>query len=164
MDEKFRLNVEKSMELEAEGYWFYKKCAETTKDKEGIETFNFLAGEEKIHYEKIADFLSEHTNVPNPSVNRKLITKVTGIFESGLEGKDLSKVADTIDALNLGIKSEEESINFYNELIEESVDEKTRFFFTKLAEEEKRHKSILERDIENLTKTGDFYDFKQVTS
>jgi len=162
--EKISLSLRKALNLELDGYEFYTKCAQLTDSKEAKEMFNFLAREEQTHYERIEDLYQENfreeyfayercirTEEPNKSVSK--------IFDL----EKLHEKADVLDALNLGIKAENESISLYGNLAQSSENKEMKEIFEKLVEEEKKHLLILEGERETVTDTGAFKDFKIVT-
>ena len=51
------------MEIEKQGYVFYKKAKEDTDDEEAGQLFEFLAKEENIHYKFLED---QHSYISDP--------------------------------------------------------------------------------------------------
>ncbi len=69
-----------------------------------------------------------------------------------------------LDALNIALKVEDKSIKLYSRLARESENPELRSFFKELVREEENHRSLLETEIEFVTETGSFKDFRVVTS
>jgi rubrerythrin len=88
----------------------------------------------------------------------------SGIFERNVEGGNLDDKPDALAALNVGIRAEENSINLYQKLADEAEDIQIREFFEKLVSEENRHRLILQTEVEFVIDTGEFHDFKTVTT
>ena len=152
----------RGLDLETEGRGFYLKCADGTTDKEGKGMFAYLASEEKVHYDKIAAVFREYDakGFRNYVEEKGLMS---GVFKGEVKGGKLSGKSDALDALNIGIAAEEKSIMLYDNLSKTAPTREIRALFSKLVEEEKRHKNILENEVEFVTDTGEFHDFKTVT-
>jgi len=162
MDPKMCRALESALSLELEGRDFYRRCAENTSDQEGKAMFGYLAGEEQTHYNKIEDFFNRqfHMEYCEYIEGKK---DASGVFRTDVPGGRLDSTSDALDALNVGIKAEEKSIELYSKLSGEAPDEKTKAFFDRLQEEERKHRNILDNEVEFVTKTGEFHDFKTVT-
>ncbi|MBU0761893.1 MAG: ferritin family protein [Candidatus Altiarchaeota archaeon] len=155
----------KALDLEEEGMKFYTKCKETTKDENGKEMFSYLAKEEIIHYNKVAEIFKTYLNKGYCDyIAARQDKPESGVFEKNFPGGGLNDKTDILAALNIGINAEENSIKLYKQLAEDSENDEAKMAFQKLATEEQKHKSILENEIEFVTGTGEFHDFKQVTS
>jgi rubrerythrin len=152
----------RALDLEREGRALYLKCAEKTGDSAGKSMFTYLANEEKIHYDKIAQ-LYEHEDFKGYCEYVEATGLTSGIFDKKAKGVTLDGKSDTLDALNLGIRAEENSIDLYIRLADDASSEDMRVFFEHLVAEERKHRSILENEIEFVTETGDFKDFKIIT-
>lgn len=79
-------------------------------------------------------------------------------------GGNLDAKSDALDALNIAIKAEDNSVLLYQRLAGGSKNEKLKKVFMQLAAEEKKHFYILENEVESVTKTGAYSDFKIVTT
>jgi len=157
--------LNKALDLEIEGHEFYTGCAEHTSRKEGQDFFRYLAGEELVHYDKIAEiyrdnFDKEHCDYRDRTQD---MGKASGIFEKRVPGGNLDDKSDALDALNIAIRVEENSIRLYEDLAKKSEDPEMRGFFERLVREEENHRSLLETEVEFVTETGTFKDFKIVT-
>ncbi len=152
----------RGLDLETEGREFYLRCADGTTDKEGRGMFEHLANEEKVHYDKIAAVFREYDAKGfRDYVEEKGL--MSGVFKDDVPGGRLSGKSDALDALNIGIAAEEKSIVLYENLSKTAPSREIRELFSKLVEEEKRHKNILENEVEFVTDTGEFHDFKTIT-
>ncbi len=166
MDEKKMCEaLEKALRLEEEGMNFYTKCGETTNDKNGREMFQYLAKEEVKHYNKVAQIFKTYLQKGYCDyIAGKKDAKKSGVFEKNFPGGSLNEKSDVLDALNIGLKAEENSIRLYKKLATGAESDDVRLAFQKMMDEEQRHKSILENEVEYVTGTGEFNDFRQVTS
>ncbi|MFH0862200.1 MAG: ferritin family protein [Candidatus Altiarchaeota archaeon] len=152
----------RALDLETEGRQFYLRCAQSTTSPEGKNMFTFLANEEKLHYERIAELYErEEYKAYCDYVEAKGLT--TGVFEKRVKGGNLDEKSDALSALNVGIKAEENSIELYSTLANGASSEQMRMFFERLVSEERNHRNILGNEIEFVTGTGDFRDFTAVT-
>jgi rubrerythrin len=157
--------LDRALDLEVEGYEFYMRCAAHTSSGEGQDFFRYLAGEELIHHDKVAEIYRDNFNSEycdyRDRINR--MKKVSGVFEEHVPGGDLDVKSDALDALNIALKAEENSIRLYRDLAGRSDDPEMGRFFEKLAGEEENHRSLLETEIDFITETGAFKDFRAVT-
>jgi len=158
----------RALDLEVEGMEFYAKCAEHTSSRDGKDMFKHLAGEEKVHYEKVTDIFKRLYNDEYCSyaeAHRRVGMRVSGggVFEKKVPGGNLDDESDALDALNIALKAEENSIRLYEKLAAGTSDRDARVLFTRLVDEERTHRSILEAEAEFITETGEFHDFKTVT-
>lgn len=155
---------ERGLDLEAEGMEFYLKAAKATSNKQGRDMFNHLADEEKVHYDNIASLYEKLYNKQYCLYKEKSGERAdSGVFEEKVSGGIISEKSDALDALNIAIKAEENSIELYGRLAKDAPDEEARIFFSHLVEEEQKHRQILEAEVEFITETGEFTDFKTVT-
>lgn len=157
--------LKKAIELEERGYAFYSQCAEKTKNSEGKEMFSYLAREEVKHMEKIRE-LSE-----GGSIDRGIVVNIPDmaevefdVFERKVPGGEADEEADALGALNIGVRAEKNSIKLYSGLVEQCGGGVCRDFFARLVGEEQKHLSILEAEADSVTETGNFFDFKTVTT
>lgn len=156
----------KALDLEVDGYEFYSACAEHTSSEKGKEMFNYLADEERVHYDRVEEIYKskfggrciEYTSRSDRETSK------SSVFEEKVPGGNLDEKSDALDALNIGIKVEDNSIELYRQLAEESKDPEINSFFAKLVKEEEKHRQILENEVELVTETGNFTDFKVVTT
>ncbi len=161
--EEISKSLRKALDLELDGYEFYTKCAKLTDSREAKEMFNFLAREEQTHYERIEDMYQENFREEYFAYERCIrVEEPNKGFSKIFDLEKLHEKADVLDALNLGIKTEKESIGLYGNLAKTEKKE-TKELFEKLVEEEKKHLLILEGERETVTDTGAFKDFKIVT-
>lgn len=153
----------KALDLELEGYEFYTECAKHTENEEGKQMFRHLAQEEEDHMERVAEIYHKKFEDAYCDYQERDRT-ITNVFQEKVKGGNLDEKSNAIDALNIGIKAEENSIQLYKKMQKKAEDEEVEKFFRKLVDEEKKHRMILEEEIEYLTETGSFHDFKVVTS
>ncbi|MDD5111309.1 MAG: ferritin family protein [Candidatus Altiarchaeota archaeon] len=146
--------------LEKEGFEFYTKAAGETADANGKAMFKYLAGEEVWHYDTVNDLIRGFGGHPDAIEDAQ--SEPSGIFGETAGGKRGRK-ADALDALNIGIRAEDKSIETYSKLFEATGDKNLKRAVKRLIDEERRHKAILEAEIEFVTDTGEYHDFKTIT-
>ncbi len=156
--------LDRALDLEIEGHDFYMRCAEHTSNREGQEFFRYLAGEELVHYNRVSEVY--RSNFRDYCGREERVLKLGGesaVFEENVPGGNLDERSDALDALNIAIGVEENSIELYRGLAEGSDDPEMREFFEMLVGEEENHRSLLENEVEFVTETGVFEDFRVVT-
>lgn len=158
--------LNKALELETEGKAFYLECAEKTRDVNGKQMFKYLAGEEEDHLEKVEKIYREEFNKEFTEFREKYRKNLppSGVFQRKAPGASVDKKAGALDALNIGLLAEENSILLYSRLESMAQSDRLKKVFRKLAAEEQKHLLILRQAIETMTETGAYYDFKIVTS
>jgi rubrerythrin len=152
--------LESARKLEKEGFEFYTKAAGKTGNVDGVEMFKFLAGEEVKHYRIVDAIIKKAGGTSVPMADEKPYK--SNVFEETAGGKVGGK-ADQLDALNIGIQAEDRSIKAYSDIYDKTSDNNMKIVMKKLVEEEKKHRSILEKEIEFVTDTGEFHDFRTIT-
>jgi rubrerythrin len=158
--------LDKALEIELEGRKFYLECMAKTKHAGGREMFRYLAEEEWIHYEKVETLYHREFEKEYKGFKKLQSAKepVSGIFPKKVPGGNVDNKSDALDALNIALKAEDNSIQLYQRLAGGSKNEKLKKVFAQLAIEERKHYLILEKEIESVTGTGAYTDFKVVTS
>ena len=157
--------LSKALDIEEEGRDFYIECFKKTSDENGKKMFKTLAEDELRHYNRIAEIFESHMRQGYCDyLDSKGKRKKSGIFESDIPGAAIDEASDALEALNIGINAENNSINLYSRLADDAQDDTMKTAFIKLTQEEQKHKSILEQEVEFIMQTGQFSDFKQVTS
>jgi rubrerythrin len=149
----------RAFQIEEEGFAFYSECAKETEDADGRRMFSHLAGEEKKHFERFAGVWAENVDSQPPSFNPDH-KQVTGFFAVGGASQ-----RDELDALNSGVEAERKSITLYSYIAKRSdLTTKARGVVNEILGEEEKHLAILNAEAESVTKTGEYIDFKTVTS
>lgn len=115
--------VETAVRIEENGFAFYNEAAKLVKDEKTADIFNYLAGEEKKHIEIFQNLLQGLETEPLPPSEieeydhyMKYLTD-ENVFtrEVGAE-KVINQIQSDVDALNLAIDIEKDSILFYSGL------------------------------------------------
>jgi rubrerythrin len=114
--------LDAAIQIEKNGKAFYEQIARLVKEREAKSTFEFLAAEEERHMEEIKA-LSEGLSGPPETLEREefelylrgLVSE--HIFtEDGAGLRKASEIKDAIDAVDIAIGFEKDSIIFFEEL------------------------------------------------
>jgi len=150
---------DKAMETEREGIEFYEKAAAKAQDVNSREIFQMLAKAEQQHlsdienakeairysyssYDWKGDFVSE-VGKEIEAIGRQYLPKLTGDIAS----------AGALEAINMGIKLEQDSIAFYTDAKTKVTDLGVANLFGSLVWAEKVHLFILELGKDKVTGT-----------
>jgi rubrerythrin len=150
--------IEVSLCIEKQGLIFYEKAAKKARALEVQEMFQRLANEEKEHIQSLqnkAQFLQPA--LLNKTSSRKHVDKFIAEELKGKVFPDIKKQGESefpdfqsdVEALDLGIQSEQRSIDVLSELLKKEKKLDVRTIFAHLLVEEKRHLA----DLEALRKT-----------
>ena len=142
-----------SLCIEKQGLNYYEKAAKKAKDPRVQKMFQHLADEEKEHIQTLqakARFLqpalqkkSSSRNQIDNFIARELKGKVFPDFKGGADG-EIPDFSSDVEALELGIQSEQRSIQVLNELLLNEKKLDVRTIFLHLLAEEKKHLAGLE--------------------
>ncbi|MBN2071184.1 MAG: ferritin family protein [Candidatus Krumholzibacteriota bacterium] len=115
---------EMGMDIEKNGEAYYKKAAELAKDPKVKKVFEYLAKEEKSHWEifkKLRDTLGGDSATPTvmdpEGVNNLYLEALvkSRLFSNEKEAEQVAeKAADAIDALNAALIFEKDTILFFS--------------------------------------------------
>ncbi|MFC1926525.1 ferritin family protein [Chloroflexota bacterium] len=148
-----------AMEREDGGSKFYLDAANRTDDAKGKKMFQWLAEEEKRHYNKL---LIQHKELSRGGNWQNIESDEAPIsareFPSLAEAAGEVKAgAGDLDALQMGINAEKESIELYSKAAQEATDSQAKAMFLGLIEEEQGHLELLEAEHEWLAKSRQYF-------
>lgn len=140
--------IEVSLCIEKQGLIFYEKAANKVRAVKVKEMFQRLANEEKEHIQSLqtkARFLQPA--LINKASSRKHVDKFIAEELKGkvfpvIKGNDESEIPEfqsDVEALDLGIQSEQRSIDVLSELLKRETKLDVRTIFSHLLAEEKKH-------------------------
>lgn len=138
--------VDIGIQIEQNGEAFYKKVLEKVTSDKAKNIFNFLANEEVKHIKmfeniaKEADTIKEDEgNFPAEYFDYVKALASEHLFTNAGQGELLSqKVTTDIEAIEIGISFEKDSIIFYQEMLR-MVKDKDVEVLNKIIEQEKMH-------------------------
>lgn len=140
-----------AMNAEAEAKKFYLEAAAKAQSDAGKKLFTELAEFEQGHYDRVRKIIeSRSTGVKlteiTPSKDIPAKAEVEGQFEPN---KD-----EIIKVLTMGIEAEKKAQAKYLEIAKISPDSEIKSMFNSMAEEERKHRSILEDQFYSMSNQG----------
>lgn len=155
---------ETAMNLEITGLKNYLRFARETENISGKNMFVILANDELDHYlllkglkEKYMEFGKFSSPQISSSIVEKLFPKISEVSKS-----EKSKITD-LDALNLALKLEENSREFYLDEAKKTKDPNLKDAFERLAQIEDGHYRLIRAEIDSITKSGFWMDIPEFT-
>lgn len=149
------MNVyEYAMKVEKEGEAYYREMASSTNNAGLKRIFTMLADEEVKHYNVFKNMMKEE-DMDLESLN--LLTDTKTIFETLSEERDnVDLDQEQIQFYKDAMAREEDAHNFYEEKASEIEDATEKAIFLQIAEEEIKHKKVLEEIILFLEEPADW--------
>lgn len=154
-----------AIKMEEEARMYYEKLAATVTVPELKELFTILAAAEQEHY----DALVKIKQSINPQKAQfKALQEAACVFKPLLAKRDfMAELKEDPDAYQHVIKEEEKGIKLYEELAKQAKDEETRGALLMIADEERKHLSIVENiysfveSPKNFLAWGEFSNLKE---
>lgn len=154
-----------AIKREEEARTYYEKLAAATAVPELKNLFTMLAAAEQEHH----DTLVAMKGSINPQKSRfKVLLEAACLFKPLLAKRDLmAELKEDPDAYKHVVKEEEEGVRFYEELSAQAKDEGTRETLLMIADEERKHLSIVENiysfveSPKNFLAWGEFSNLKE---
>jgi len=151
-----------AISIEIYGMEYYSIFSEIVDDDGAKALFRGLARDEGEHREWLE---KEYKALSGKSIdigllNEKGREKARGIFPESLEPMSM---AETEDALRLGIRTEERSIELYSSSAKKTDLRSSKDLFLKLVGFEEGHKRILEEALYYLEQKGTWYGYSPPT-
>jgi len=137
--------LEIAVDIEKNGMAFYQALAHKTGNRDVKDIYNYLAGEEKKHldtFQGMSDSLEQakpsEVDIEEYMLYLKALAD-SAVFSNVAEAQQkAAKVFNEIEALNIGIQAEKDSILFYTEL-QDLVRKPDRKVVLNILDEEKKH-------------------------
>ncbi len=136
--------VEIGIQIEINGKDFYDGVVKKSKDKKAKELFKYLAEQEGKHIEVFRNILGTvkqyHPKEAYPQEYFAYMNSIASghIFTQKDKGKETAKsVKNEIEAVNMGIRFEKESIIFYEEMKKIMPEENVKVLEDLIGEEQK---------------------------
>lgn len=152
-DAKARLDVllTEAMNAEVQAKKFYMEAAEKASSKAGKSLFKELADFEQGHYDRLKKIIESRSqglkiHTPSPTEDIPVKAEVAGEFEPN---KD-----EIVKVLGIGIDAEKKAQAKYREIAKLFDDEESRNLFNNMAEEERKHQTILENQFYSISNSG----------
>ena len=155
-----------AMQMEMDGKAYYEKLAEGTPIA-GLRTiFIRLAADEQKHFDAIQSMKAGAANVMADST---VLEEAKNVFQGLMNEKTLlGGVKKDLDGYLHAMKVEADSVRLYEEMAKKESNPETVLFLLKLANEEKKHYSIMENLYDfvlapqNYLAWGEFSNLKEL--
>ena len=153
--------IKTAIQMEKEGYAFYKKASAQTSSDMGREIFDSLANDEKIHLEVFQKLFKDKIE---KSEWNNLVNSSKKYADIDIFPKDLQQIeganpdTNELDAIKIAMDSEKDAIEYYGKIKEKIKDDDIRKIINEIIEQEKNHYSILQEEFEHLSRTGYWYE------
>ena len=153
--------IKTAIQMEKDGYAFYKKAAAQTTSEAGKDIFESLAQDEEVHLDVFQKMFKEAIGKEewDDLVNSSKKYQDIPIFP-----KDLSTVEgatpniNDIDAIRMAMDSEKEAIDYYTEIWTTVSDNDIKKIIDKIIDQERNHYFLLQQEFDHLDSTGEWYD------
>ena len=149
--------IKSAIQMEKDGYAFYKKAAAQTSNEMGRTIFESLANDELTHldvFQKIFDDEVINSEWDALVESNKKYDSVPIFPKDPKEVDGISPDSNELDALRIAMDSEKESIDHYTKIINASKDPDVKKIIEIIIEQEKNHYSILEGEFSHISSTG----------
>jgi hypothetical protein len=148
--------VEMTIKMEQDAIDFYTTCAGKTKNPIGRNMFLSIVEDEKYHIAcatKVAQGQEFEPAETTPLQDMKTL------FEQNKEAmlQRVSATTDELQALEMAMKMEEETIKFYQKAAAQANDTAEKIFFECLIKDEKEHFAIFQDTYSFLSDTGNWF-------
>jgi rubrerythrin len=159
--------IKTAIQMEKDGYTFYKKASYQTTSDTGKSFFESLAKDEQIHldiFQKIFEDKVGKTEWDTLVNSSKKYTNLP-IFPKDLESSEgANPDLDELDALRIAMDAEKEAIDFYKQIKDKSQNSDVTQIIDEIIEQEKNHYQLLEQELDHLDKTGYWFDMDYLGS
>lgn len=153
--------IKTAIQMEKDGYSFYKKAAAQTTSDMGRSIFESIANDELIHLDI---FEKMFKNMVGKDEWNELVNSSKKYTNINVFPKDLKEVtganpdANEIDALRIAMDSEKEAIEYYTKIRDNLSDNQVIEIINEIIEQEKNHYRIFEGEFNHINTTGYWFD------
>jgi rubrerythrin len=153
--------IKAAIQMEKDGYSFYKKASAQTSSEMGRSIFESLAKDELTHlevFQKIFDDKLEKQQWDD-LVNSSKKYETVQIFPKDLnESEGANPNVDELDALRIAMDSEKYAIDYYTKILHKTTNAEIKKIINVIIDQEKNHYFILEGEFSHLSSTGYWYE------
>lgn len=154
--------LKEAISIEIYGQEYYSIFSELVEDEKARSLFLGLSRDEGDHRELLE---KEYKKISGKPADLKVLDKenrdkARRIFPESLEPLG---IAETKDVLELGIRTEERSIEFYSESAKKTENRSSKDLFLKLVGIEEGHRSTLQDALYYLDQEGTWYGYSPPT-
>jgi rubrerythrin len=153
--------IKTAIQMEKDGYSFYKKAADQTSSDMGRTIFKSLAADELLHLEVFEKLFNKKVGKTEWYT---LVNTSNKYVDIPIFPKDLKKIeganpdTNEIDAIRIAMDSEQRAIEYYTKISENSPDDDLKKILDEIINQEKNHYNILEGEFHHITSTGYWFD------
>ena len=162
MIENIKDAIKTAIQMEKDGYSFYKKAAAQTNSEMGRTIFEGLASDEQMHldvFEKMFEDAVGTSEWKDLIISSKKYANIP-IFPKDLkEVEGIDTDTNELDALRIAMDAEKEAIEYYSKIKVNLNDTNIIKIIDEIIEQEKNHYSLLEGEFNHLGSTGYWYEF-----
>jgi len=154
--------LKEAISIEIYGREYYSRFSELVEDENARSIFRGLSRDEEEHMVLLEN---EFKKIAGKSFDAKVVDetnreKARRVFP---ESHKTFSVSETKDALSLGIRTEERSIELYSKGAKQTDIGSSKDLFMKLANIERKHKEMLEDAMYYLDQGGSWYGYSPPT-
>lgn len=165
MDNKVMELLNTAITMEKNGYDFYKKTEENSKNSITSKLFGSLAEQELLHIEYIKKFYDTLTSGEQlPSIDmvkaKRDESKIFDVDIATLKEK-VKNQEDEAKAYEFALDLEKKGYGFYEKLLTEVIDPNLKLFIEFLVKEEKLHYALIEKAYGYVTDTQNWFMYEE---
>jgi rubrerythrin len=160
-EEDVKKAIQTAIQMERDGYDFYRKAAAQTSSDMGETIFNTLAEDELMHLDTFQKIFEDKIGKGewNSLVDSSKKYANLSVFPKDLDSAGgVSPDTNELDALHIAMNSEKEAIDFYSGILEKLQDDEVKQIINEIIQQEKNHYLLLQEEFEHLGRTGYWYD------
>jgi rubrerythrin len=153
--------IKSAIQMEKDGYSFYKKAAAQTSSEMGRTIFESLANDELTHldvFEKMFNNKVSNKEWDALVESSKKYVSVPIFPKDPKQVDGINPDSNELDALRVAMDTEKNAIDHYTKIINASKDPDVKKIIEIIIEQEKNHYSILEGEFSHLSSTGYWYE------
>ena len=150
-----------AIQMEKDGYDFYRRAATQTSSKMGETIFQTLANDELMHLDTFQKIFEGRVGKGewDSLVNSSKKYANLSVFPKDLKTTEgASPDTNELDALHMAMNSEKEAIDFYSGILEKTQDDEVKKIIGEIIQQEKSHYLLLQEEFDHLGRTGYWYD------
>jgi rubrerythrin len=155
-----------AMKMELDGKAYYEKLAADTDDRGLKGIFTRLAADEQKHYDTI---LAIRAGSPRPMADTTVLEEAKNLFEVLMADTTIAgSMKRSLDGYEHARKVEADSVRLYEDMAGKEADPEVRGLLLRIAEEEKRHYTIMDNLYDftlapqNFLAWGEFSNLKEL--
>ena len=142
--------LEYAMQMEKDGEAYYKDMAAKSSHEGVKQILLMLASDEVYHYEAFRSLMEKsYPGIGGSGILKKARTIFSEMRESK---KDLNSISSGVELYREAIEIEKKSESYYSIKAEEAEDPQEKAILLKIAEDERKHKYLLENMVTFLSR------------